>query len=296
MQSLDQKPKNYFVLQLEDVPRNSVDIVTSLGFELGAAGSEEALLFEQKSLAYDAVPVETPFANLKFYFDQAPIPSSLESLRNYCHSLSVIEEENRDWMSEWKKHFRPVPLVGPYWVVPSWFETPMECERPIFIDPGMAFGTGTHETTQLACELVRAALLNIPKATVLDVGSGTGILSIIASQDGAAKIVANDIDPEARRVARENFEKNKLSPNFVTELSTSQIDETFDVVIANILDHVLLQLAPDLIRLKKTGGYLVLSGILDEHEQDFIRRFFLENGLKINQRLSRNEWVAFLVS
>jgi ribosomal protein L11 methyltransferase len=287
---------NYFVLKLNEVPRGSLDLVTSLGFELGAAGSEEDLKFEQKSLAYDAVPVETPFANIKFYFENPPDISEVESLRGHCGSLAISEEAGRDWMEEWKKHFQPTQLSGPYWVVPSWKPVPAECERPIFIDPGMAFGTGTHETTQLASELVREAMAQKPGAALVDIGSGTGILCIVAHKEGAQKIVANDIDPEAQRVARENFAKNNLDPLWVTDLSADEIPGQFDIVVANILDHVLLQLSKSLLALKRDGGFLVLSGILDEHEQDFIRDFFLENQLKIHKRVSRNEWVAFLVS
>lgn len=295
MTSSPQQP-NYFVLKLNEVPRGSLDLVTSLGFELGAAGTEEDLKFTQKSLAYDAEPVETPFANIKFYFEKAPDITSFETLRSHCGSLSFSEEAGQDWMEEWKKHFEPTQLSGPYWVVPSWKSVPPQCERPIFIDPGMAFGTGTHETTQLASELVREAMALKPNATFVDIGSGTGILSIVAQKEGASKVVSNDIDPEARRVARENFAKNALDPQWVTDLSASEIQGKFDVVTANILDHVLIILSKDLLALKAEGGVLVLSGILDEHEQDFIRDFFLENQLKIHKRISRNEWVAYLVS
>ncbi len=294
---------SFFVVQLKEVPRGSLDLVTSLGFELGATGSEELLKFEQKSLAYDAIPVDTDFADIKFYFEAAPQIQSVENLRTHCQSLEILEQENKDWMAEWKKHFEPVRLTGPYWVVPSWREVPAACERPIFIDPGMAFGTGTHETTQLASELVCEAFAKkigegrkASELSFVDIGSGTGILSIVAKKEGAASVLANDIDPEARRVARENFAKNNLNVNDVTELPVQQIVGSFDIVAANILDHVLLLLSSDLVRLKKLNGLMVLSGILDEHEQNFIRDFFLEHQLTIHKRLARNEWVAFLVS
>jgi len=287
---------NFFVLELKQVPQNSLDLVTALSFELGACGSEEELNFEQENLAYEPIPIQKELTDVKFYFHTAPHPSELESLRQHCRSLNILQEQNRDWMEEWKKHFEPFALTGPYWIVPSWREVPPQCERPILIDPGMAFGTGTHETTQLACDLVVEAMTLKPKSSVVDIGTGTGILSIVASKEGASPILANDVDPEARRVARENFLKNGLDPLKVTDFSASEIPGQFDMVTANILDYVLLQISDSLVNLKKSDGFLIVSGILATNEQNFIRDFFTKHNLKIHKRLSRNEWVAFLVS
>jgi ribosomal protein L11 methyltransferase len=295
MLSSDPRP-NYFVVELKDIPRESAEAVTALGFELGAEGSSEDLSFEQAPLTYEAVPVEAASTTMKFYFESPPSPEGMEALRGHCGSLTLLEETSRDWMEEWKKHFEPVPLSGPYWVVPSWRDVPPSCERPIFIDPGMAFGTGTHETTQLAADFVRAALAMKPKASFLDVGSGTGILSIIAAGEGAGTITANDIDPEARRVARENLARNGLDPLGVTDLDASEIPGRFDVVAANILDHVLLRLSETLLSLKKEDGLLVLSGILLEREESFAKDFIGKSGLRILARASRGEWAAFLLS
>jgi ribosomal protein L11 methyltransferase len=220
---------------------------------------------------------------------------------SYIENLTweIIEEAHKDWLEEWKKGFKPFPLVGPFWVVPSWFEAPAEAEIPLAIDPGMAFGTGTHATTQMAAALLHRVFKKTEGAKakqVIDVGTGTAILAILARLSGAERVVGIDIDPEATRVARENIERNQVSGVEVQDLLLEEVRESFDLVVANIIDGVLLNLKQDLVRVLKYDGKMILTGILEERENQFIDEFLQGTDLKIELRLAKDEWVGFLLS
>jgi ribosomal protein L11 methyltransferase len=184
--------------------------------------------------------------------------------------------------------------VADVWVVPHWCEVPAEAKQVIWMEPGMAFGTGTHETTRLAAQLLAEAMKNRPGARVLDVGTGTGILAILARLLGAAEVIATDIDPEAVRVAHENLELNKQSGIRVSADGLDQFAEPFDVVVANIIDGVLTVLQSGLKRLTAPGGALVLSGIIDERRSHFKERFQPEP-LRLIQEKQLNEWHGWLL-
>lgn len=270
----------------------------------GAEGSAEVLAFQQPDLVYEPEMVLADPFDVDVFFSRALDESLVASIRSVfpeC-SVEVSAEENRDWMAEWKKGFRPFRFAGPYWVVPSWLEAPADAERILSIDPGMAFGTGTHETTALAAELIIGAFEHrrgrgLMFTSVADIGSGTGILALVAKGEGAGKVVANDIDPEARRTARENLSTNQAQDIEVTDLRLDQLPESaYDMVIANIIDGVLVSLAPDLERVARPDGEIILSGILREREASFLGQFAtrLRTPAEWQQtaRVERGEWVA----
>ena len=187
-----------------------------------------------------------------------------------------------------------------YWIVPSWLESPVSPDKTFSIDPGMAFGTGTHATTQLCALQIYKLFKSSPAESALDVGTGTGILALLCTRLGVKTIAGIDNDPEAVRTARQNQVLNQS--NFPTsiafsEQSLDELTEKFDVVIANIIDGVLVRLFLDLLMKVKMPGFLVLSGILIEREDQFI-----DDILKIAQtqemiletvlRLEKDEWVS----
>src|SRR5690606_7022875 len=137
-------------------------------------------------------------------------------------------------------------------------KAPSEAKRVLRIDPGMAFGTGTHETTQLAAQILSDLAAKQPLVSVLDVGTGTGILALLAELLGAEVVQATEIDSEARRVARENLVRNASRSVVVLEDQLESLSNTFQVVMANIIDGVLLELGADLCRRVKPGGHLIL--------------------------------------
>jgi ribosomal protein L11 methyltransferase len=210
--------------------------------------------------------------------------------------MSAVNAE--DWSSSWKVHFKPLRVGKRLLIVPTW-ETAAELpgDLVIRIDPGMAFGTGGHETTRLCLEMLEGVMdaepvLKIP--SLLDLGTGSGILAMAASMLGAGRILALDIDPDAILVARENLALNQLSD--LVECGTTPIEgltEKFDIILANILAEELVRLAPNLAERLLPGGALILSGILAEKEA-LVRQGFVSQPLKYVQTASTGEWVAML--
>ncbi len=239
-------------------------VVIHLYFEADHAPSEMALLLEERMAA-------------------AGIP--------YTLSTAHIAEE--DWATAWKAHYKPVELSDRLLICPSWLEcTPKPGQQVVRLDPGMAFGTGTHETTQLCLSLLEGVLR--PGHHVLDVGCGSGILSIAAAKLGAERVCGVDIDPVAVRVAGQNAADNGLDLEFKVGDLSSGVTGRYHVVLANIVADIILRLLPDLKRVMLPGGAFVASGIIDTRE-DELTAAVAATGYRINRRLSQNGWVALLI-
>jgi ribosomal protein L11 methyltransferase len=288
----------YCRVLVRNLARESEDYFTSFCFEQGAQGVFEELAFTQPDLVYTAQIQEQPYIQVNVIFSEQPPENFFLKVEAEFANTKVERfiEANRDWLEEWKKAFEPFLFVEPFWIIPSWREAPANVKQVINMDPGMAFGTGTHETTRLAAQMIvkNWSRFNTP-TRVLDVGTGTGVLGIIAEKLGAIKIEGIDNDPEALRVARENLAKNDSKNFSITESDLSQVTEKFDLVIANIIDGVLLNLKPDLLRVCAEGGKIILSGILKEREEKFIKQFLNETNLKVQERTEDGEWLAFLL-
>jgi ribosomal protein L11 methyltransferase len=291
----------YFRVRLHHVPAHLEDIVTTHSFECGALGVSEALAYTQPDLTYDPRLTPVKSHELDVFFSQKPTSAfftGLKELDSRMHA-TTIEEVEKDWLAEWKKGFKPFPLVGSYWVVPSWEPVPEECKFPIRIDPGMAFGTGTHPTTQMMANFIfklsEKFKGNASSWSLLDVGTGTGILAMLALQCGFEKVIGLEIDPEARRTARQNIAFNKMEK---IDIPDSQLDthrNVHQVVVANIIDGVLLQIKHDLMKALAPDGHLLLTGILQEHEDEFYRDFIEVQNLRLIRRLEKDEWIGFWV-
>jgi ribosomal protein L11 methyltransferase len=205
-----------------------------------------------------------------------------------------------NWAEAWKVHYRPLRVGRRLMVVPVWLNPPLAPDDvPIRLDPGMAFGTGTHPTTQLCLAAIEKFLL--PGQAVLDLGTGSGILSIAAAKLEAGPIVAVDVDPEAVRVARENLAANgvadrvRLAQGSVAEVLAGQFGlAEFPLVVANILATVLVDMFGEgLARAVKPGGLIVLSGILASQAGE-VRAAFEAQGLKWVARTQLETWVALM--
>ncbi|GAB1256497.1 50S ribosomal protein L11 methyltransferase [Aurantivibrio plasticivorans] len=174
--------------------------------------------------------------------------------------------EDKDWQREWMSHYRPIPCGPNLWVCPSWCEPPEPEAVNILLDPGLAFGTGTHPTT-LQC-LQWLADQDMADLTVCDYGCGSGILGIAALLMGARSMNGVDIDPQALIATRDNANRNQIDESKVsTFLPKGFKPSLHDIVFANILAGPLVELAPTLTSLTKPGGKLCLSGILDSQAQ-----------------------------
>ena len=208
-------------------------------------------------------------------------------------SLEGVGEE--DWAESWKQYYHPVP-IGCVTIVPSWQEyDAKEGEIIVRMDPGMAFGSGTHETTRLATLLLQQTLKG--GEVVLDVGCGSGILSIVASKLGASACYAYDIDPVAVRVARENVEadgaKNIYCDTSDLLMQVKTPRGGFDVAVANIVADILLRLAPDIGSHLHKGSAYIVSGIIASRLDD-VRREMLSRGFAEETVISENDWYACL--
>jgi ribosomal protein L11 methyltransferase len=294
---------SYFRLKIVDLARALEEDVSTFCFEHGAEGVSENLAFEQQDLVYEPRIVETDRLDLDVFFSTRPNEEFFLSLQSEFPGtrLEMHVEENRDWMEEWKKSFRPFCFAGPFWIVPSWCEIPPEAgDDPahiLLLDPGMAFGTGTHETTRLAAQLLLECFQDKPSPrsaplSLLDVGTGTGILALVAHRLGAAPVVGIDNDPEAQRVSLENLQHNQASEVVIRQGLLEAELQTYDLVVANIIDGVLTLLQHELARVLKPGGQMVLSGILVDRQAEFVENFQRATGLQLLKQCSDGEWAA----
>jgi ribosomal protein L11 methyltransferase len=274
--------------------------------EAGAQEAVEYALMEAGALGTESsVEVESPGGPpevVTAYFDASPEiervrASLLEALRVYGLASSCVRElkfrevEGRDWLAEWKRGWRPT-VVGRFVVAPPWSEVGDESGRLVIrVEPGMAFGTGTHETTRLCLAAIEK---HFQGRSFLDVGTGTGVLAIAAAMlSPASRVEACDTDPLAVTVAEENARLNGVATRIAFRVgSVDDSTSSADMVCANLTADVILPLLPALTA--ATCGRLVLSGILDT-QAERVRARLLELGAQDCEVTRDGEWVAITV-
>ncbi|XXF79214.1 50S ribosomal protein L11 methyltransferase [Myxococcaceae bacterium GXIMD 01537] len=202
--------------------------------------------------------------------------------------LSLDEQPQQDWSEQWKSLIRSVQ-VGRLWVGPPWDtgNAPADKVR-IVIEPKMAFGTGDHPTTSLCLEAVDAYMAGHPGASVLDVGTGTGVLAIAAKKLGAGHVVGTDNDPVSVELAQENARDNGTPDVEMSGKELTQVGGTFDLVLANILANTLIELAP--LIAPKVKERLVLAGVL-AHQRADVERAYAALGFTVEPGATQGEWV-----
>lgn len=181
-------------------------------------------------------------------------------------AYTVEEVAEQNWVQLTQSQFDPIRVSERLWIVPSWHDSPDPNAINLILDPGMAFGTGSHPTTRLCLEWLERTVR--PGCSVFDYGCGSGILAIAAAQLGASQVAGVDIDPQAVQAARDNAERNRVTARFVD--STEALAGEYDVVVANILSNPLRVLAPAICGHVRSGGQLALSGILREQAEEII--------------------------
>ncbi len=282
-----------------------------------ADDAEALLLFEgvkgvQRVDSTFLPPGETPPATgdcrIEFYLpassntEQGLLPRIKDQWNAFIarHSLDPIGSalqiealDSEEWATSWRRFFHPLKIGQRLWISPSWEPAVLQPgDLNIEIDPGMAFGTGSHETTRLILDWLDAqAEAGALPEVLLDVGAGSGVLSLAALRLGAHRIVAIDNDPEAVRVAGENTKRNGIDAEQfnVTLTPVAALDGAYPVVMANILSSILLAMKDDLARLTESGGMLLLSGILEE-EADEVVDAFVRTGLSHTHTRLLNGW------
>ena len=257
-------------------------------------------------------PADDGIAYLNFYLEEGTevepvlerVRGVLEEVRGYMDigegTITESQTEDKDWINNWKEYFHQF-YVDDILIVPSWEEVKEEDQDKMIlhIDPGTAFGTGMHETTQL---VIRQLKKFVTKDTqMLDVGTGSGILGIVALKLGAAHVVGTDLDPCAIPAVADNKEANDIKDETFDMLIGNIIDdkdvqdtvgyEKYDIVTANILADVLLPLTPVIVNQMKKGAYYITSGILDVKE-DVVVQAVKDAGLQLVEVTHQGEWVS----
>lgn len=203
----------------------------------------------------------------------------------FAHKVEQVED--KDWEREWMDNFHPMQFGRRLWICPSWREVPDPQAVNVMLDPGLAFGTGTHPTTALCLEWLDN--LDLSGKTVIDFGCGSGILAIAAIKLGAAKVIGIDIDPQALLASKDNAARNGVEDQIEVYLPKDQPEGLVaDVVVANILADPLRELSPIIKGLLKPGGQLAMSGILDTQAESVAE--FYRDDLELDPIAEKSEW------
>lgn len=299
----------------------AVDLISNLFDEIGIEGIEiedniPLTAAETKGMFIDILPELPPdegVAKVSFYLDDiSDLERILEEIEQGLDELSAFvdvgertivssETEDKDWINNWKQYFKPF-TVDDILIKPTWEEIPEEHQDKLLIqiDPGTAFGTGQHETTQLCIRQLRKYITE--ETRILDVGTGSGILGITALKLGAREVFGTDLDENAIVAVRENLEANQISPDSFNVLQGNIIDdqavqdqagyECYDIVVANILADVIILLQKEIpVHLKK-GGIFITSGIINMKEEAVKAALAENEALEVIETTYQGEWVS----
>ena len=299
----------------------AVDLISSMLNDLGIQGIEvedNVPLTEQetKGMFIDILPELPPDdgrAKVSFYVDDSEpeeellrkVNEGLDEMASWTNlgerTIVESETEDKDWINNWKQYFKPF-TVDHILIKPTWEEIPEEHKDKLLvqIDPGTAFGTGKHETTQLCIRQLEKAVT--PETTVLDVGTGSGILGITALKLGAKAVKGTDLDENAIVAVGENLKANDIAPEKFEVLQGNILDDEkvqqwagfgcYDVAVANILADVIIPLVDEIpVHLKK-GGLFISSGIINLKEQAVMEAFYRNPELEVTEVNHQGEWVS----
>lgn len=305
----------------------SVEMISNFLHEAGAGGvsiEESGTLSKVRDTKYGEL-YDTPLnaipegqAVIKGYFAQevvldeilAEIKPRIEELKLFGIDPGEVHYEQRlvdedEWANEWKQYFKPVRVSERLTIKPTWedYEPQSKDEKIIELDPGMAFGTGTHPTTTLCLRALEKQVKGGEE--IIDVGTGSGILAVGAALLGAKHILAVDLDPVAVKIAEENSELNKLTDQITVKESDllsvfrdgqkASVGVTLpvDMVVANILAEVILLLIDDVHQVLKSGGIFISSGIY-KNKEEVVEQALVKSGLEIMEVLHEDDWAAFV--
>ena len=238
--------------------------------------------------------VDNRFANTKLNIIFNNLKEFTENENEFMYEIFTAKCNDEDWQDEWKKYFHTVNITDNIVIKPSWDEyEPSDNEIVVEIDPGLAFGTGTHETTSLCVEFLEKYAQN--KKKLLDIGCGSGILMLIGKKLGVEKVVGIDIDEKVNDVVLENFSKNGINDNFQVIIGNlvDDVNEKYDLVVSNILVDVLEKLLEDIEKILEKDATVIFSGILNEKEEAFLKKAKNYN-LKQIDRKEKNNWVSLV--
>jgi len=270
-----------------DVPEPEAERVEALLWDAGATGLE---IRDREAPPMPGVRGPSPGEAIvvAWFEEREPAEAALADVREWVPDArgAFGEAPDTDWSMAWRSQIRST-RVGRLWVRPPW-ETPPEGTVSLVIEPKMAFGTGDHPTTALCLAAVDAFCAAHPGGSVLDVGTGTGVLALMARKLGAARVVGVDNDPMSVTLARENAALNGIAGVELSGATLDAIEGRFDLVVANILANTLVELAPTLVA--HTRGRLVLAGVLI-HQEDEVREAFERAGATSDGGDRSGDWI-----
>ena len=266
---------------VEQSPESETGALVSGFFQL-PEGSDDAAHPDATAILAE---VKARMAELFALYDCTPEPPV----------VALLADE--DWATSWRQYFKTFEIIPGLVIKPSWEEYQAEPDQHVLeLDPGMAFGTGQHASTRMALALLARALRDKPRPRALDVGTGTGILAMASVAFGAGQVLAVDNDPEAVAVAGENIAINRMEDVIEVGLTPAgAIEGQYQLVLANIVHDVLVDLAPALTRLTEPGGCLVLAGILAGPQEENILAVYGRLGCRLLERQHQDEWAALLL-
>lgn len=300
--------KDYFEISVNINP-SSIELVTEIFFERFEC--EGVVQAEEKYKDLELIETTNNVAKGYVKYEETEF-SPNEIQRIFTDAKEELKEEgfteeelgewtisakkviNQDWSQKWKEHWKPTKASEHVIICPSWEEcTRKKDDVIITLDPGSAFGTGTHATTRLCIQAIEKYLKDGDE--VADIGTGSGILAITAIKFGAVHAVAIDNDPLVIDVAKDNAQMNNVFNKIdFFHATADKLIEQYDFVCANILHNILAEIAGDLKNIMKPGALMVLSGILDEKKQ-VVLDAVEKQGLKIIETLNEEQWTAFVV-
>ena len=297
----------------------AVEPITNILYEAGASGvviEDREDLFKEREDRFGEIyqlnPDDYPEEGvvMKAYLPETSflaetvdgIKEAINNLMTYdidlgLNAVTISEVNEEEWATSWNKYYHPVKISERFTIVPTWeeYEPVSSDELIIELDPGMAFGTGTHPTTVLCIQALEKMVKKGDK--IVDVGTGSGVLSIAAALLGASHIEALDLDEVAVRSAIENVELNKVQHliNVSQNNLLDGITEQQDLVVANILAEVIMSFTDDVATALKPGGIFISSGIISQKKDD-VKDALIESGFEIMETMLMEDWVAFIAT
>ncbi|WIW69772.1 MULTISPECIES: 50S ribosomal protein L11 methyltransferase [Anaerosinus] len=294
----------------------ATEVIAEIFHEVGASGvviEDPALVNEYRASGawdYTDIPeaTNTEIVTVKAYLPvDEQLDDKLAVFKNRVDELAghnidkglgdinCTEIQDEDWSTTWKEYFHPIKVGDLIVIKPSWEEYNASPDDIIIeLDPGMAFGTGTHHTTSMCIRLLEEIIKGGQE--VFDVGTGSGVLAITAAKLGAMKVTAVDFDPVAVRVAKENIEANHVSDIITTGQSDllKNVDGKADVIIANIIADIIIRLLDDIPNRLKLGGTMIASGIIADRLSD-VTKAVIDHGLTVDRVIEEGGWVAMVI-
>ena len=271
-----------------NAPDESREAITNKLAEMGSTGFFEK---EGKILAYfekkvDIASICVELSLFRTVLKSSGLDPAFSFEYSYLHEM--------DWNETWKKNFAPIDIGENLRIIPSWLKR--ETDRvPIIIDPGMVFGTGYHETSQTCLTLIEKLSKGDRKESCLDIGTGSGILAIGAAKLGFKQVTAVDIDPMAIDAALRNADENRLTNVTIKEGDIHTVAGSFDLIVANLLSGILVDIAPEIVSRLNPVGTAILSGMLPGQESDVITAFEMA-GLTLRETVDSGKWVTLVFS